>query len=91
MTSETTKETLYGIARGDKIINGGHLRVEHAQIALGQANAQMTGLGLEPDLRLVEYDVETTIKTGRPRTYKEPTTEDTTPDGDATATAPQPE
>lgn len=91
MTSETTKETLYGVARGDQLINGGHPRVEHAQIALDQANAAMTSVGLGPDLRLVEYDVETTVKTSRPRAYKEPTSEDAVPDGDTTATGPQPE
>lgn len=90
MSTETTKETLYGYARGDQLINGGFQRVEHAQIALDQANAAMRSVGLEPDLRLVEYDVDTTVKTSRVRAYKEPTTEDTTPEGDTGASPDEP-
>jgi hypothetical protein len=93
MTKTTTEETRYAVARGEKIVTAetGHTAVESAQSELGYLEGQMRNVGLEPDLRLVEFDVKTTIERSRVRAYREPSTDDTddqsTPDtgeGDAT-------
>lgn len=74
MTTKTNTETHYGVARGEKLLfSAPILSVVQDQLPLYQD--QMTKLGLDPDVRLVEYDVETTVKTSRLRAYKEPATE----------------
>jgi hypothetical protein len=90
MATETTKQIAYGVARGDKLIHGGYSDVRNAVEQLALFTDQMHALGLEPDVRLVEYDVETIVKTGRVRAYREPvddepdSTETDTTDTDST-------
>jgi hypothetical protein len=83
MATETTTVTHYGVARGEKLIGAGSTYLPAAQEALTVAEQQMIAVGLDPDVRLVEYDVETTVKAGRVRAYKEPT--DEVPDAEPTA------
>ncbi|MEV7827504.1 hypothetical protein [Microbacterium enclense] len=75
MATETTTVTHYGVARGEKLIGTGSTYLPDAQEALSIAEQQMIAVGLDPDVRLVEYDVETTVKAGRVRAYKEPVDE----------------
>lgn len=75
MATETTTVTQYGVARGEKLIGIGYGHPAHAQDALHSVERQMTELGLDSDVRLVEFDVETIVKTGRVRAYKEPADE----------------
>lgn len=77
MATETTTSVHYGVARGEKLIGTGSPHLSTAQEALLVAEQQMISVGLDPDVRLVEYDVETTVKTGRVRAYKEPVDETT--------------
>lgn len=79
MSTETTTVTHYGVARGEKVISTSHPSVSLAQEALGIAEQQMIAVGLDPDLRLVEYDVETVVKTSRVRAYRQPEPEDVAP------------
>lgn len=85
MTTKTNTETHYGVARGEKLLfSAPILSVVQDQLPLYEE--QLTSLGLDPDVRLVEYDVETTVKTSRLRAYKEPEPEPTpAPDGDTAA------
>ncbi|MDD7930086.1 hypothetical protein [Microbacterium thalli] len=87
MSTKTNTETHYGVARGEKLLfNAPILSVAQDQLPLYEE--QMTALGIDPDVRLVEYDVETTVKTSRLRAYKEPEVEPTpAPAPDATAAA----
>jgi hypothetical protein len=87
MSTKTNTETHYGVARGEKLLfSAPILSVVQEQLPLYEE--QMTALGIDPDVRLVEYDVETTVKTSRLRAYKEPEPEPTpAPDADTTATA----
>ncbi len=87
MSTKTNTETHYGVARGEKLLfSAPILSVVQEQLPLYEE--QMTALGIDPDVRLVEYDVETTVKTSRLRAYKEPEAEPTpAPDADTTATA----
>lgn len=80
MATETTTVTHYGVARGDNLIGTGSTYLPDAQEALGIAEQQMIAVGLDPDVRLVEYDVETTVKAGRVRAYKEPAEETVEPE-----------
>lgn len=75
MATETETVLHYGVARGEKLIGEGTSSLAAAQQALFVAQQQMVAVGLEPDVRLVEYDVETTIKAGRVRAYQEPVEE----------------
>lgn len=63
-------ETKYGVARGEKILSGDFTNVEPAKTELTHFEEQMRVVGLEPDVRLVQYDVTTT--TSRVRAYREP-------------------
>jgi hypothetical protein len=88
MSKTTTEETRYAVARGEKIVSDehGHTAVESAQGELGYLNKQMENVGLDPDLRLVEFDVKTTVERSRVRAYREPAPEDTeAPTADAPA------
>ncbi len=87
MGTKTNTETHYGVARGEKLLfSAPVLSVVQEQLPLYEE--QMTALGIDPDVRLVEYDVETTVKTSRLRAYKEPEPEPTpAPDADHAATA----
>jgi hypothetical protein len=73
-TTETTR-TVYGAARGQKLLAGGFEFVEQAQHQVDLYTEQLTALDIDPDVRLVEYDVVTTVKEGRLRAYKEPVDE----------------
>ncbi len=75
MSTETSIATVYGVARGEKLLSGGFPSVEGARSDVDHYAAQMSAVGLEPDVRLVEYDVETTVKTSRVRAYREPVEE----------------
>lgn len=88
MATETTTVTHYGVARGEKLIGYGYPMVEPAVAALSVAEQQMISVGLDPDLRLVEYDVETTVKTGRVRAYREPTVDEPPVEETSTEDAP---
>ncbi|ANJ26807.1 hypothetical protein [Agromyces aureus] len=70
MTSTT--ETVYGVARGQKILSGGFANVEGARAENAWYEKQAEGIGLKPDTRVVTYDITTTVETGRPTTYVEP-------------------
>jgi hypothetical protein len=87
MATSTDKVTFYGVARGEKLISGGWSNVDMAKNEVELYTLQMRALDLDPDVRLVEYDVETTVKTGRVRAYREPETEEPTPTVDEDATA----
>jgi len=80
MATETNTSVHYGVARGEKLIGTGSPHLSTAQEALLVAEQQMISVGLDPDVRLVEYDVETTVKTGRVRAYKEPVDENAEPE-----------
>ncbi len=75
MATETETVIHYGVARGEKLIGAGTPSLNAAKDALFVAEQQMVAVGLDPDVRLVEYDVETTVKAGRVRAYKEPVDE----------------
>lgn len=87
-TTETTR-TVYGAARGQKLLAGGFDRVDQAQEQVDLFTEQLTALDIEPDVRLVEYDIVTTAKESRLRAYKEPVDE-TPVDPDATGEAAAP-
>ncbi|WP_162815402.1 hypothetical protein [Microbacterium arborescens] len=85
MSTKTNTETHYGVARGEKLLfSAPILSVVQDQLPLYEE--QMTALGIDPDVRLVEYDVETTVKTSRLRAYKEPEPAPA-PEGDISAGA----
>jgi hypothetical protein len=63
-------ETLYGVARGEKIIGTLNRDVNLAIDALPGYNAQLESLGVDADARVVEVEVKTTY--GRPKAYKAP-------------------
>lgn len=62
--------TKYAVARGQKIIGTHFDTVEGAQAELTHYEGLMTQAALEPDVRLVQFDVTTT--TGHPKAYREP-------------------
>lgn len=70
-TNETTR-TVYGIARDQKLLSGGYHNVGTAMNQLALYEEQMTHLGIEPDVRLIEYDVTVTTKQSRLRAFKWP-------------------
>lgn len=72
MSTTTDTVTKYAVARGEKIIAGEHTAVESAKSELAYIEGQMRAVGLEPDVRLVTFEVETTVKSSRPRAYKDP-------------------
>lgn len=85
MTTRTNTETHYGVARGEKLLTGTP-SLAYAKEQLPLYEEQLTALGIDPDVRVVEYDVETTVKTSRLRAYKEPEPAPA-PDGDTSAGA----
>ncbi len=77
----STTVTKYAVARGEKILGESHEDVNGAKGELAHYEDGMRALGLEPDVRIVTFDVSTT--TTRPRVYKEPepeVAEDTEPE-----------
>lgn len=90
----STTVTKYGVARGQKILtDGGFDTIDPARSELAWYETNMEAVGLKPDVRLVEYDITTTIETSKPRTYVEPEpeaqaqTEGTNTDGTDTTEA----
>lgn len=67
--AETT--TVYGVARGEKIIGNLFSDLDTARRHLAAIEDQIRAVALEPDVRLVTVEVTTTH--GRPHVYKEPT------------------
>lgn len=71
----TNTQTLYGVARGQKILSGGFGNVEGAAAENGWYEARATDIGLTPDTYVATYEVTTTTETGRPSRYVAPVPE----------------
>lgn len=73
MTLGPSTKTQYAAARGDNILSDGYDTPDQAKQQARHLAEQMTALGLEPDITVVEVLVKTTI--GRAKPYREKTEE----------------
>lgn len=85
MAKNTSTQTAYAVARGEKVLSRGFATIEGARVEMENYVSHMQQVGLEPDVRLVEYDETTTVERSRPRAYREPTADTTRDDVDDTA------
>lgn len=68
-----TTVTKYAVARKEKLVGALHDAPSSAIAEHASVSATMESVGLEPDVRVVEVDVTTSIS--RPRAYREPSTD----------------
>jgi hypothetical protein len=72
MSTDTTEAVQYAVARNESLLTEPTSNLGAANADLGRLSDAMRVAGLEPDVRVVEFDVTVTTKIGRPRAVRVP-------------------